>query len=121
VNQGSALVIAAILGLFAYGQARRDGSRLALVEWTLGVAFFIGAVVFYSTGFRAEFERAANRTTTVLLFLAMVAVPAILAGEVLRFTSRRNLSPSKVGASMFLASYLLINLAYFAIRVKEPT
>jgi hypothetical protein len=109
------------LGLITFVQAKHDRPRSALIEWILAAALAVGGVLAYVLNLGAEIESGSNRPWIIVLAVAVIAGPAILAGEFLRRTSEWALSPVKVGAIVFLASYLLINTVYFVIRLKEAS
>ena len=113
-------MISAILGLFAYGEAKREGSGAALNSWALATALLIGAILAYWLDLWAEPKGDGYSTKVVVEAVAVFAFPAALGGLLVRRTDMWNLSPRWVGGSVFLASYLLINILFFVLRLKEP-
>lgn len=112
---------AAILGAVAYHQAGVYGSRSTLIEWVLGTAFLIGLLLAIRLDLWTELQRGSNLPTILVVAVVVMAGLALLAGELLRWTSKWNLSAARVGVIVFLDSYLLFYIVFFSLRLKEQS
>ena len=117
------LSLAALIGVFAFVNARMEGSREALLGWGFVLVLATAYVLANELGidFPAVFSSLTRSATTlIIVVLAAIGIGGA-AGLLARWSLRFNLSPARVGLVFFGASLLLINLWAFFHRIREQT
>jgi membrane associated rhomboid family serine protease len=112
-----------MLGLFAYANAKKDGSRDAFLGWSFLLVLAMAYALANELGIDIPTVLKGlpgSATTVVLIVLAAGALGAA-AGLLARWSLRLNLSPVRVGLMIFGISFILINIWALTHRLQESS
>ncbi len=112
-----------MIGLFAFLNARTEGSRAAFNGWSLILLSI--ATLIISKKFGVDWKAAFHGLGSSYSMLAMAMLAAVglgaLAGLLARWSLRWNLTPPRVGFIFFAVSLILINVWTLYAGPKEAS
>jgi hypothetical protein len=114
-------VIASIVGLLTYGQARGLGWKLALGELVLAGIALVGFLFLHDTGIWSDLRQRSDFPKIMFFSTVTLAGAVFLIGELLRRRLRWNLLPRHAGWIAFVGTYVLLNVISIIIRLKAPS
>jgi len=114
-------VIASIVGLVTYSQARDLGWKLALGELVLAAIALVGFLFLHDTEIWNDLRQRSDFPEIMFFAILTLAGAVLLIGELLRRRLRWNLLPRHAGWIAFIGTYVLLNVISIVIRLKAPS